>query len=389
MNGSPLTALQKQFIHQDGVLDLSVGYPKIQSMHQQWAHFRNYALQLAHKPPSQFEAVESLMDTVRLLLDIPSGVNGEVTLSGSVAIERAMTSMLPLDRETVVTVPGFDAIPAFVKQATKRPPRYLYIDPFRARSNYIDQILESINHSTGALVLVSPDNPSGFALNPLELQEVASACANTETLLVIDQCFCRVNPFSDTIGSAFNLGNTCRWVALWDTSKTVELLGERLGFIFCPSPDSRRISRGVEEIQFEIPVMSAALINIYLRELSDTGELGRRDTLVRNNYHLIEGTCIELNLMLNRPDAGGFATIGLPAGIGSIDIAQDLMLSHRVAVTPSAVLYPDAQPRQEFLRVALLRPTETIQQFIDALHGASSPMNLRNRAADRVGSMTR
>jgi aspartate/methionine/tyrosine aminotransferase len=370
LTGSPLTDLQDRYSITPHIVDLAEGYPRFASFTEQWQRFKRFAYIADEGVTSRDNVVAKLKNTVGSLLCIPTDVEIEVTFSGSIALERAIAALVPEDRETIVTVPGFDAINSFVERTSHRTPTYLELNPFLPRATIIDKLLEAIDGSVGAVVLVSPNNPSGVTLSPSELARVADACKTVDAILILDHCFLLIRPPECEAGTVFDLRNRCRWAGLWDSSKTVELVGEKFGLITSSADEAARIRAALSEIQLELPLGSLAVMDSALSEFRDGQGLLCLNELVRQNYLRLEETCRLIGLGINNPDAGSFALIELDKSdeISSDTMADNLFRKHAIAVIPSRVLYPEGwAPETEFLRISLARPSEFIDRLCDAL----------------------
>ena len=369
MSGSLLTAFQENAAKQV-FDDFTVGYPRLLTTAAQWQRFREIVVSLTQVPASRYESMESIKTSVRNLLDAPASLDCEITFSGSVALERTISALIDCDRNTLVTTPGFDSIASFVERAGEREPTYVEINPFSTRKSRVDSLADKIVDSVGTVVIVSPDNPSGLTLSSPELHRIAESCGAVDATLIVDHCFALVNTAGYEMGMAFRLGDACRWAALWDSSKTVELLGERFGFIFGSDTELSRIRSLLSEIQFDLPIASIAIMDLALRQLGQNDELRIRDKLAWQNYLDIKHVCEEIGLRANAPDAGGFVLISdnHNSARHSVSLADKLLRESRIALTPSQVLYPPhIVPDCDFLRISLVRPRAMVIRLCEAL----------------------
>ncbi len=370
MNGSPLTLYQQLCGSLQSVDDLAVGYPKLIPFSEQWHRLQEYLFAATRSMESASDALDTLTSTAKSVLGISADLRCVATFSGSVALERVISAIVPGDRQAIVTVPGFDSINSFVERASKRRPGYVEWDPFGDRDQAVESLSAAIDASVGSVVLVSPNNPSGFALTNSEICRIADDCAKVDAVLIMDHCFMLMNPFGADLGEAFSLGNRCRWVSLWDSSKTIELLGEKVGFIFGSADELRRIERLVSEIQLDLPWPTMIAMTEALRQLMDGDMIPSANRVIRENLIRLQAACIQVGLRVNSPDAGSFALVGLDTARfrSSSSSAEQLLTEFRVAVMPSKYLYPIDFPwRNEFLRVSLARPAEMIENVCRSL----------------------
>lgn len=373
MSGSALTEFQERYCAFPGLDDLAVGYPRLSATSEQWQLFKELAASIDRPFQSRDEIIQSLKDTVKVILNITEDADYEITFSGSIALERTISALVPSDKNTVMTAPGFDSIDSFVRRSAGRRPVYVHFDPFKPRATAISALLNAIDSSVGAVVLVSPNNPSGLTLSQAEMNDLADACGAVDATLIIDHCFMLLNPLDCESGSAFGLLDRCRWAALWDSSKTVELLGEKFGSISGSPTELMKVRSLLQEIQFESPMGSLIIMNAALRRLMDHDGLRSLNKLIKRNYFELAAVCEKLGISINLPDAGAFALIDLnhwPVASDSLSLAERLFQQYKVSVMPSRLLYPAGfSDTHEFLRVSLSRPREMIQRLGDALTG--------------------
>ncbi len=375
MTGSALTSFQEE-VAAGRNDDLAVGYPRLLTDPEQWDRFKELAVRANQDSASRRDSIESLKASTRTLLGLSCPIASEVTFSGSVALERTISALVSPRRNALVTSPGFDSIDSFVARAMCRVPNYVDLDPFSPRAEMLESLLAGFDESLGAVILVSPNNPTGLTLSAPELDQIAAACAAIDAVLIVDHCFLVVNPPAYEPGNAFKLDGKCRWAALWDSSKTIELLGERFGFIAGSADELARIHSALGEIQFDLPVASLRVMNEALQDLLISEELQTHDKLIMQNYLDLYSTCQEAGLRINTPDGGGFALIATTgmAEPDSVSVAKMLLHDRHIAVTPSKVLYPPGHGAgHEFLRVSLVRPREMVARLCDALQALPRP----------------
>jgi len=372
MTGSPLTRFEEMVASKD-VLDFAVGYPRLVPISKQWESYKEFITSIETLPSWQ-SLLNVIQESVGSLLH-EHIQEFAITYSGSIALERTLSSLIPSDRTTLIIDPGFDIINSFVRRATSLPPRYLYVDPFGSREEAIKTFIDSIDSAIGAVVLVSPNNPSGLTLSKSELNRVADACAAVDAVLIVDHCFILVNPHDYYPGVAFGLADKCRWATLWDSSKTIELAGERFGIVSGSPNELASIRQLLAEIQLELPMNSLMVMAKAVEELRSTAYLTELRSLVDSNYAQLEKTCSSLGIMVNRPDAGSFALVNIEERrFGTSEaVSQWLLERRRVGVLPASLFYMSPfSERSDFIRITLTRPRESFSVMCEAIVALTS-----------------
>ncbi len=138
------------------------------------------------------------------------------------AIDRVCRAYLDPDRELVHLVPTFYMIPAYARMARGRLAALDYEWGTFPR----DPILDAVNERTGLVVVVSPDNPTGWAFPADELAGLARDLPEGVPL-VVDRAYAEFgNPEDD--GVLADLPNVLQ---IRTMSKCWGLAGLRIGFV--------------------------------------------------------------------------------------------------------------------------------------------------------------
>jgi aspartate/methionine/tyrosine aminotransferase len=368
MTGSPLTNFEEAIVASGDVLDFAVGYPRLAPTGKQWDSYKSLVATI-ESSASHHSRLEALRKTICSLLneEMPEFL---ITYSGSIALERTISALIPNNRSTLLIEPGFDIINSFVCRATSLPPTYLHLDPFMPREESVKALIRRIDKTIGAVVLVSPNNPSGLTLSEAELDEVAEACAMVDAIIIVDHCFMLIDPNDCHPGVAFRLGSKCRWAALWDSSKTIELLGERFAIISGSRNEFSAVENLLDEIQLEWPMGSLVVLSKVLDDLRSNSYLAELHKIVRSNYAQLEKACSSVGVGVNHPDAGSFALVRLDKQrFGVADAAARWLLDTRaVGVLPASLFYMSQSPAaSNFIRISLARSPEVFSTMCDAI----------------------
>src|SRR5204863_7106101 len=103
----------------------------------------------------------------------------------------------------------------------------------------VNQLLSFIDaplprESTRAILLTSPENPTGAFWNSDDLRAIARACEDHGYSLVVDHCFYLAGVHEELLPAVWQFADVIEhWIGIWDTGKTFGLNGEKLGFLIC------------------------------------------------------------------------------------------------------------------------------------------------------------
>jgi histidinol-phosphate aminotransferase len=135
--------------------------------------------------------------------------------------------VLPGDK-ALLTEPTFAMYPVYCKMFGAEPVLFPYNDDFTFS---VDRFIDKISSSFSLVVLVNPNNPTGTALEPEQIERVVQRCLEHEVLLVMDEAY-----------FYFYDKTSIRWVNQFDNmivlrtfSKLCGLASLRLGYAAaCP-----------------------------------------------------------------------------------------------------------------------------------------------------------
>jgi aspartate aminotransferase len=154
----------------------------------------------------------------------------------------ALVALVSPDDEVLVPDPGFPIYPSVVAFAGGRPIGY----PVHAsRPSGLDpaEIAELITPRTRVLVLNSPHNPTGTAVEPGTLAELAELACRHDLTIVADEIYSRLlyEGQHRSIAALHSLAE--RTVVVDGFSKAYAMTGWRLGYGVMPAALARRIER--------------------------------------------------------------------------------------------------------------------------------------------------
>ena len=209
--------------------------------------------------------------------------------------------------------------------------------------------------STRALILVSPNNPTGSYVSPRELEDVVTLCRSRGWALIVDEVFADYvldaeHPLTDVAARADVLAFT-----LGGASKMLGLPQVKLGWIVAGGPDDQR-RQALQALEYvadtylsvSTPVQAAA--PSFLRDgASVRAAIHDR---VRGNLHRAREIALRYpSCEVLRTEGGWCATVRVPATRPEDALVLELLASERVLVHPG---YFFDFPREAFVVVSLL-----------------------------------
>lgn len=220
----------------------------------------------------------------------------------------------------------------------------------------LDSLQRSVSRRTRAVLLVSPNNPTGSYLTQTELDAVEALCAAHNLALIVDEVFAPYPLAPGAAGpSVLDGDRDVLAFCLGGLSKAVGLPQLKLGWIAAagPRPAVDRALAGLELIcdtylSVATPVQLAAG-----RLLAEGAEITTRIAeRVRGNHAALQRLVERHPAARVLPTEGGwYAVVQIPATRSEEDVVLDLLESERVLVHPG---YFYDFSREAFLVVSLL-----------------------------------
>ncbi len=230
----------------------------------------------------------------------------------------------------------------------------------------VDSLARAVTPRTRAVVVVSPNNPTGSYLKRSELDAIVSICRKHQLALIGDEVFAEYVLDAD-------LPRTCSVLAQRDVltfslgglSKSAGLPQLKLGWIAVSGPDDL-VKSALERLELicdtylsvSTPVQHAAL------QLLGDGGLVRariRDRVARNYGRLKELAAGFKSVRVLQAEGGWYAILQVPAMQTEESLVLQLLERDHVLVHPG---YFFDFPREAFLVLSLLPPPDTFDRAV-------------------------
>ncbi|WP_067651211.1 pyridoxal phosphate-dependent aminotransferase [Nocardia harenae] len=209
----------------------------------------------------------------------------------------------------------------------------------------------------GVLFLVSPNNPTGTVLDPERLALIAAACAERDTVLVIDSCFRAQDLRAQYDMYATLARHEPDWVVIEDTGKLWPLQELKTGFLNWNTGNPLPLAR-----MYSDHMLSASPFILRVVELF--AEDGRRGGYDRLRAHIGHNRALardHIKLSPAYPDSRiSVDTFQLPEGVEAHALYTALDAGG-VHVLPGELFYWDRPDRgTDLIRISLARDPESV-----------------------------
>ncbi|MFY3793280.1 aminotransferase [Ureibacillus sp. MALMAid1270] len=358
----------------EDVISLGVGEPDFVTP---W-HIREAAINSLERGITSYtpnagiiELREEIANYMKSTFDVEYCPKSEiiVTVGASSAIDMAMRTLLDPGDEVIVVEPCFVSYVPMVElaggvavkvQATKE-------HDFKIQAS---QLEGAITPKTKAIMLCSPNNPTGTMLNREELQAIANLAIEHDLLIIADEIYAELSYDEEYTSMAAMDGMRERTILVSGFSKSFAMTGWRLGFVCSPVEISSAMLKVHQYSLLCASTMSQyAAVEALRNGRPDIDEMVKS---YRRRRNFIVQSFNEIGLTCHEPGGAFYAFPSIEStGLSSQEFAEQLLMKESVAVVPGDVF---GESGEGFIRCSYASSLEQLQEavkrikrFIDSL----------------------
>ncbi|MEN2393914.1 pyridoxal phosphate-dependent aminotransferase [Pseudomonas halotolerans] len=228
----------------------------------------------------------------------------------------------------------FGACGATVVPVAVRPENAFRVDPA--------DVAQLITPRTRAMLLNSPNNPSGASLSMSTWQALARLCIEHDLWLISDEVYSDLIYEGEHISPASLPGMAERTATLNSLSKSHAMTGWRIGWVVAPEPLAEHLANLSLCMLFGLPDFVQRAAQVALDQ--DLPEVAVMREEYRQRRDLV---CAALencpSLKTVRPDGGMFVMVDVrETGLAAQVFAEQLLAGYGVSVLPGEAFGPSA-----------------------------------------------
>ncbi|WML44040.1 aminotransferase [Neobacillus sp. PS3-40] len=258
-----------------------------------------------------------------------------VTVGASQALDIALRAILNPGEEVIVVEPCFVAYAPLVTLAGGNPVtvQTLKENDFKLLP---EQLEAAITPKTKALLICSPNNPTGTQLGKEDLVKIAEIVKKHDLLIISDEIYAELAYDEKFTSFAAIDGLIERTIVINGFSKAFAMTGWRLGYVCAPKEISEAMFKIHQYAMMCASTMAQhAGIEALKNCMSDVEEM-RQSYRRRRNY--IVNSFNEMGLTCHNPGGAFYAFPSITkTGLTSQEFAEKLLIEERVAVVPGDV----------------------------------------------------
>ena len=284
-----------------------------------------------------------------------------VTVGAQEAIFLTMMGLLDPGDEVIVPEPRYTPYDTCVKLAggvLVNVPTYEEYG-FKVR---VEDIEKAITPRTKAILLVSPNNPTGAVLDRETLEKVASLAQEKDLVVISDELYQKLVFDDVTPVSMASLPNMFeRTVTVSGISKTYSMTGWRIGFMIAP----REIISPILALKYAVTICAPAISQYAaLAALTGPQEYVQSVRDIYQERREVTMKCLdELHIPYTKPQGTFYLFMNIKKfGMSSFEFASSLLKETGVFTFPGTAF---GAMGEGYIRLSLLVPSEKIKEAFD------------------------
>lgn len=281
--------------------------------------------------------------------------------NGSDELRSLIASLYPgaSERSVVVTIGGAEAnfvafweLAGIGGRAAAMLPNYMQVPglienygggftPFHLREEAgwrpdLDQLTAALSGGAGFILVTNPNNPTGVALTPAEMDDIVSLADRHGAWILADEVYRGAELGDDPVPSFW--GRYDKVLVTHSLSKAYGLPGVRLGWVVGPEKMVERLWARTDYTTIAPASVSDALASIALSADVQPRILARTREIIRRNMRVLAKWLESHDGLFNytRPDAGAICMVRYRTPIDSRELAEHLRATHSLLVVPGA-----------------------------------------------------
>lgn len=299
-----------------------------------------------------------------------------VTIGASEALDIAFRALLNPGDEVLIIEPAFVAYPAVVTLAGGKAIRVATNgdNGFKVTP---EQIEAAITEKTKAILLCSPNNPTGTFLNKDDLLELSEIVIKHDLLVVADEIYAELTYDEDYVSIATLPGMYERTIVINGFSKAFAMTGWRLGFVCGPQPLVGAMLKIHQYITMCAPNMLQHGAVEALRNGNEQVEEMKRSYKRRRNF-LVQ-SLNEIGLDCHLPGGAFYVFPSIQnTGLTSEEFAEELLKKERVAVVPGNAF---GTCGEGYIRCSYATSLEKLQEAVTRIERFLQSLGIKKETA--------
>lgn len=258
-----------------------------------------------------------------------------ITVGASQALDIALRAILDPGDEVIVIEPSFVSYAPLVSLAGGKPVAVQATEEYDFKIQ-THQLEKAVTDRTKAIMLCSPNNPTGTMLGEKELLELATFIEKHDLLVLSDEIYAELSYDEPYVSFAAIEGMRHRTLLINGFSKGFAMTGWRLGFVCANEELTAAMLKIHQYAMMCAPTMAQYAALEALKGGREDVEDMKKSYRRRRNYFVQSLNDIGLSCHIPGGAFYAFPSI-VSTGLSSEQFAEQLLIEEKVAVVPGNV----------------------------------------------------
>ncbi|HXE58984.1 MAG TPA: aminotransferase class I/II-fold pyridoxal phosphate-dependent enzyme [Gemmatimonadales bacterium] len=237
----------------------------------------------------------------------------------------------------------------------------------------LDRLARAFSPRTRAVIVNTPNNPTGRVLTRGELEGIAELCLRHDAYAVTDEIYEHIRYEGEHVPIATLPGMADRTVTISGASKTFSITGWRIGTIVAPAP----LTDAIRKVHDFLTVGAPAPLQEGLAVALETLDRSYYDRLAREyraRRDLLVGALRAAGFRCVEPEGAYYvlADFGALSGLDDVEFARRLVTQAGVAAVPGSSFVSRPELGRRLVRFAFCKTDDVLREAARRLAGAAA-----------------
>lgn len=357
------------------IYHLNIGEPDVPSPKEIRSGFKNFSLKSI--PYANSHGEEKLLESLVYYYQSRFGLkdltvnNFQTTSGSSEGILWAMMTTLNSNDNILVFEPFYANYKSYAVQigATLSPVTCDIKNGFHLPSE--EKIERKINAKTRAILICSPNNPTGTVLTDDELKMILKIAKKRNLWLISDEAYTELIFDGKKQKTILSFSDSSNIIVLGSFSKTYSLCGARLGYILSQNKNVLSACLRLSQARLGAPFFEQVVLGRAISNIKDS-----YFTKIRKEYQERRDLSVSLlnkipGVFCPKPEGAFYLLVELPVA-DTEDFARFLLTDFRdkgetVMIAPAQGFYETANLGKNKIRVAYVINKKNLRRAIELL----------------------
>ncbi|MCD7035752.1 aminotransferase [Metabacillus sp. GX 13764] len=286
-----------------------------------------------------------------------------VTVGASQALDVALRTIVNPGDEVLIPEPAFVAYGPLVALSGGKPVP-LPVSEENGFQLSANQVERAAGPKTKAIVICSPNNPTGSVIQKEELAAISRVIQKKDLIAVSDEIYAELAYDADYTSLAAIPGMRERTILISGLSKGFAMTGWRIGYVCAPAGFLQQMLKIHQYSMMCAPTMSQYAALEALQNGLEDAESMKKDYKRRRNYFV--KSLNEIGLSCHLPGGAFYAFPSIQStGMSSEEFAEQLLIEEKVAVVPGNVF---GESGEGYIRCSYASSMNQLQEALNRMN---------------------